>query len=115
MSFQFKLIVSLVCLLIIVVTLVLNIFFMESLYELGVNIIYDAQHGIQSSFVVVIQNIFSMLCHPSTVGVILILELLIARHKFKAIIHISFFLLTTYFIAILKQAYQQSRPIWSSD
>ena len=36
------------------------------------------------------------------------------KHKFKAIIHISFFLLCIYFIAFLKQAYQQSRPIWSS-
>jgi len=72
-SFKFKMITALVCLLIIVVTLILNIFFMESLYQLGVNIIYDAQHGIQSKFVVVTQNIFSMFCHPSTCGVLLVI------------------------------------------
>lgn len=48
-----------------------------------------------------------------TVSTILVIEICIVKHKLKALIHISFFLLSLYFIAFLKLAYQQSRPIWS--
>lgn len=39
----------------------------------------------------------------------------VVKHKFKAIIHLSFFMIGFYFIAVFKQAYQQSRPIWTSN
>jgi hypothetical protein len=60
-------------------------------------------------------NIISFICNTPFVGLVLGLELLIVKHKFKAIIHLSFFLMGFYFIAIFKQAYQQSRPIWTLD
>lgn len=76
--------------------------------------IHSAQTHLNWNILHIINNLFSMLCHPSTVAVVLILELCLVKHKLKALIHISFFLLCIYFIAFLKQAYQQSRPIWSS-
>jgi membrane-associated phospholipid phosphatase len=48
------------------------------------------------------------------VAAIVLFELSVIKHKLKAIIHISFFMLCIYIIALLKQVYQQSRPIWSS-
>ena len=59
-------------------------------------------------------NIFSIICNTPVIAVIFLLQMGIAKHKYKALIHLSFFLLGFHIIAILKQAYQQSRPIWVS-
>jgi hypothetical protein len=59
-------------------------------------------------------NIFSLICNTPIVAAILVLEIVIVKHKFKAMIHVGFFVIGFYFIAIFKQAYQQSRPIWTS-
>ena len=60
-------------------------------------------------------NIFSIICNTPVISAIFLLEMGLAKHKLKAIIHLSFFLIGFHIIAILKQAYQQSRPIWVSD
>jgi hypothetical protein len=60
-------------------------------------------------------NIFSLICNTPIIALIFLLEMGLAKHKLKAIIHLSFFLIGFHIIAILKQAYQQSRPIWVSD
>jgi len=56
-----------------------------------------------------------MFGNPFVVSILLVIEICIVRHKFKALIHMSFFLIGLYIIAFLKLAYQQSRPIWSSE
>ena len=76
--------------------------------------IHFNQQLFQSTLFIIVNNLFSMMCHPSTVSLVILFELAVVKHKLKAFIHISFFLLSIYFIALLKQAYQQSRPIWSS-
>lgn len=76
--------------------------------------IYSAQTHLNFYILHIINNLFSMLCDPSFVSTVLLLEICLVKHKLKAIIHISYFLLCVYVIAFFKQAYQQSRPIWSS-
>ena len=93
----------------------MNAVWIDPLYKEGVNMIRSAQTHLDWKVLHAINNLFSMLCHPSTVGIVLILELCLVKHKFKALIHISFFLICIYIIAFLKLAYQQSRPIWSSN
>jgi hypothetical protein len=56
-----------------------------------------------------------MFGNPFMVSLVICIEICIVKHKFKAIIHISFFLLVLYIVAFLKLSYQQSRPIWSSN
>ena len=97
-----------------IVILVLNAVFLDSLFELGVNIIHVIQLGAASKAFEVIMNIFSIICNTPVISVIFLLEMGLVKHKLKAIIHLSFFLIGFHIIAILKQAYQQSRPIWVS-
>ena len=81
---------------------------------MGIEIIKTLQDSIQSKFFEVLMNILSLICNTPIVAAVLVLELGIVKHKFKAIIHVGFFIIGFYFIAIFKQAYQQSRPIWTS-
>ena len=60
-------------------------------------------------------NIFSLICNTPIIAIIFLLEMGLVKHKLKALIHLSFFILGFHIIAILKQAYQQSRPIWVSN
>ena len=92
----------------------LNAVFMEPLFRVGVNFIHIMQAGFESKVFAVFMNIFSIICNTPVIAVIFLLEMGIAKHKLKAIIHLSFFLIGFHIIAILKQAYQQSRPIWVS-
>lgn len=73
------------------------------------------QVGAPSKALEVVMNIFSIICNTPVISVIFLLEMGLAKHKLKAIIHLSFFLIGFHIIAILKQGYQQSRPIWVSD
>lgn len=63
----------------------------------------------------IVNNIFSMFGNPIIVSLLIIFEVCVVKHKFKALIHVSFYLISLYIIAFLKLAYQQSRPIWSWD
>lgn len=98
----------------LIITLILNAVFLNPLFELGVNVIYYMQDGFRSVVFQQIMNIFSIICNTPVIAVIFLLQVGFAKHKMKALIHLCFFLLGFHIIAILKQAYQQSRPIWVS-
>ena len=98
----------------LITTLVLNAVFMEPLFELGVNIIHSMQVGFESKVFAGFMNFFSLICNTPIISLVFLIEMGLAKHKLKAIIHLSFFLLGFHIIAILKAAYQQSRPIWVS-
>ena len=59
-----------------------------------------------------IQNVFSLFCNPIGVGAFILIYYLIVKRKLLLIVFLSYFLFLTYMIALLKQAFQQSRPIW---
>lgn len=82
------------------------------LFIQGINFIYNYQNQQPSQALHVIQNLVSLLCNPIPIGVILLLYYIIVNRKLLLIVHISYFLFATYVIAILKQAFQQSRPVW---
>ena len=98
----------------LIITFTLNAVFLDPLFMMGVNFIQIMQKGFDSPVFAVFMNIFSLICNTPIISLIFLLEMGLAKHKLKAIIHLSFFLIGFHMIAILKQAYQQSRPIWVS-
>lgn len=100
----------LVCLIII-----LNVFIDTPLFIEGINFIYKYQNAQPYGYIQKIQNFFSLLCNPIGVGAVLVIYYIVVNRKLLLIVHLSFFLFTTYIIALLKQAFQQSRPIWYDD
>jgi hypothetical protein len=97
-----------------IVVFTLNAVFLEPLFMMGVNFIQIMQKGFDSPVLAVFMNLFSLICNTPIIAAIFLLEMGFAKHKLKAIIHLSFFLIGFHMIAILKQTYQQSRPIWVS-
>jgi hypothetical protein len=71
LNWNFRLFVMLGAVGVIIICLILNAVWLDPLYKLGVNIIHSTQSNYQGTFFVIINNLFSMMCHPSTVGVLL--------------------------------------------
>jgi xanthine/uracil permease len=71
------------------------------------------QSNLDYPIIRIVNNVFSLFGNPVIVSLLMTVEICVVKHKFKALIHISFFLLGLYVIAFMKLAYQQSRPIWS--
>lgn len=92
--------------------IILNIVIDTPLFIQGINFIYNYQHSQPYGWIQVIENLFSLLCEPVAIGVILVIYYIIVNRKLLLIVHLSYFLFTTYIIALLKQSFQQSRPIW---
>lgn len=95
--------------------MILNVFIDTPLFLEGINFIYNYQNAQPYGIIQKIQNFFSLLCNPMGVGAVLVIYYIIVNRKLMLIVHLSFFLFTTYIIALLKQAFQQSRPIWYDD
>lgn len=104
--------ILIVCTLLICLIIVLNVLFDSALFIKGINFIYDYQKAQNYSVIHVIQNLFSLLCNPIGIGVILFIYYIIVNRKLLLIVHLSYFLFATFIIALLKLAFQQSRPIW---
>ena len=98
--------------LLICLIIVLNVLIDTPLFIKGINFIYDYQHSMPYSWIHVVQNFFSLLCNPLGVGAVLIIYYIVVNRKLLLMVHISYFIFATYIIALLKQAFQQSRPIW---
>lgn len=93
----------------------LNIFLGDALFVQGINFIYDYQRAQPSPIIHFIQNCFSFMCKEMGVGIVFIMYYILVNRKLMLLVHISYFFMGIYFIAILKQIFQQSRPIWYSD
>lgn len=100
------------CTLLICLIILLNVFIDTPLFIEGVNFIYKYQHAQPYGVIQKIQNFFSLLCNPIGVGAVLIIYYIVVNRKLLLIVHVSYFIFATYVIALLKQAFQQSRPIW---
>lgn len=98
--------------LLICLVITLNIIIDEPLFIRGINFIYDYQQAQPYGFVQFVMNVFSLFCNPRGVGAVLLLYYIVVNRKLLLIVHLSYFLFATYIIALLKQAFQQSRPIW---
>ena len=106
------LVILLSCTLLICLIIILNVFIDTPLFIEGLNFIYKYQHAQPYSWIHIIQNFFSLLCNPMGVGAVLVIYYIVVNRKLLLIVHLSYFLFATYIIALLKQAFQQSRPIW---
>lgn len=92
--------------------IILNVIIDTPLFIQGVNFIYTYQHSQPYGWIQVIQNIFSLFCEPFSVAIVLLIYYIVVNRKLLLIVHLSYFLFATYIIALLKQSFQQSRPIW---
>lgn len=98
--------------LLICLIIILNVYIDTPLFILGVNFIYNMQHTVPHGWIVVIQNLLSLLCEIPVIGAILVIYYIVVKRKLLLLVHLSYFLFSIYIIALLKQAFQQSRPYW---
>lgn len=104
--------ILIICTLLICLIIILNVVIDTPLFIKGVNFIYNYQKAIPSKAFRIVQIIFTVMCEPFFIGIILLIYLIVVNRKLLLIVHISYFLFATYIIGLLKQAFQQSRPIW---
>lgn len=105
-------IVLILCTLLIALIIILNTTISTPLFIHGLNFIHSYQTSQPAMAIRVIQNLFSLLCNPIGIGVVAAIYYIVINRKLLLIVHLSYFLFATYIIAILKQALQQSRPVW---
>lgn len=100
------------CNLILCVVIALNAIYETPLFILGINFIYEYQKYQPYSLLHIVQNLFSFMCNPIGVGTVLVVYYILVNRKLLLIVHLSYFLLANYLLSLLKQSFQQSRPIW---
>ena len=103
--------VIIVCILAFCILLVLNNLSAKELFLKGMNFIHDYQQAQPYPFIIVIQNLFSFLCNERGYGLVFLIFYLIVKRKLLMLIHISFFLVVLHLMGILKQTFQEQRPI----
>ena len=107
--------VVILCILSFCVLMILNALFSKSLFARGMNFIHDYQQAQPYPIVIVIQNLFSFLCNKRGYALVFLFFYLAVRKKLLMLIHISYFLLGLCFIDILKQTFQEQRPLTVDD
>lgn len=95
----------------IVTALIINTAYRESLFLMGLNQIHTMQ-GNASSFLNFVENIFSLLGNPITIVLVLAIELFYVKQRIRSLIHIIYITGAFYFVAVIKQTIQESRPFW---
>lgn len=94
-----------------VIAVILNYYLREGLFLLGVNLIFTMQEG-SGAFFDFIENIFSMLGNPIIIYTIIVLQLFWVKQRIRTIVHLTYLMIGLYFMVVLKQAFQESRPFW---
>jgi membrane-associated phospholipid phosphatase len=90
---------------------VLNYYMREGLYLLGMNMIYKMQ-DVSGGLLNFIENIFSMLGNPIVIYAIIGVQYLYVKQRIRTIVHLTYLMIGLYFMVVLKQAFQESRPFW---
>lgn len=111
-STRFTKVTLLVCTLLLCLIIVLNAVYETPLFILGINFIYGYQQSQPYGFLHFVQNVISLMCNPIGIGAVLVVYYIAINRKLLLIVHLSYFFLATYMMALLKQSFQQSRPIW---
>lgn len=95
----------------LILAIILNVVMDLSLFEMGLNFVYNYQQSQPQEWIRVIQNIISILGSQVVTALILI-YVLANKRKLQLLTHLATFVWGTYFIGILSQSIQQSRPHW---
>lgn len=101
--------------LILCFVIAINAMFETPLFILGINFIYEYQKLQPYGILHIIQNLFSFMCNPYGIGAVMVVYYILVNRKLLLIVHLSYFLLANYVLSLLKQSFQQSRPIWVND
>ena len=107
--------VIITCISILCISITLNVFYSKPLYIRGINFIHDYQQAQPYGIIIVIQNLFSFLCNKRGYGLLFLFSYFLVKRKLLMLVHISYFLVGLYFMAGLKQTFQQQRPITVDD
>ena len=94
-----------------IIATVLNYYMREGLFHLGVNIIYRMQ-DVSGGLLNFIENIFSMLGNPIIIYTIIGVQYFYVKQRIRTIVHLTYLMIGLYFMVVLKQAFQESRPFW---
>ena len=83
----------------------------EGLFLLRVTTIFSMQQN-SGAILDFIENIFSMLGNPIVIYAVLGIQYLIVKQRIRTLVHLTYLMIGLYFMVILKQAFQESRPFW---
>jgi membrane-associated phospholipid phosphatase len=96
---------------IFIIATILNFYMREGLFLLGVNLIYDMQDN-SGPLLNFIENLFSMLGNPIVIYAVIGVQYLYVKQRIRTIVHLTYIMAGLYFMVLLKQAFQESRPFW---
>lgn len=96
---------------IFILATILNYYMREGLFLLGINLIFGMQEH-SGSLLNFIENIFSMLGNPITIYAIIAVQYLYVKQRIRTIVHLTYLMGGLFFMVVLKQAFQESRPFW---
>lgn len=102
---------SLISFIFMVTALAMNAEFRYDLFINGVNTIANIQSA-NSGFLQVVMNLFSLLGNPVVIIPLIALEYAFSKRRLRALVHICYFIFITFFMALLKQLFQEPRPVW---
>lgn len=94
------------------ITIVLNVTIQTPLFLQGLNFIYNYQTAYPQMWIQNFYNVVAYTCSQIGVIVVILLRYLISKRKLNLLVHLIYFIFSTFVIAILVQSFQQSRPIW---
>ena len=104
--------VLLICMVALFTIAIMNTIMYEGLLIRGINWVYTLQTAQPQKSFQVFYNLFAQ--YNSTVGAAINITfyLILVERKLKVLIHVSYFLLCTYLMALIKVCTQETRPIW---
>jgi hypothetical protein len=106
------LLVFFVCTLLLCILIAINAVYETPLFILGINFIYEYQSSQPYNLLHIVQNVFSLLCNPIGVSTVLVIYYITVKRKLLLLVHLSYFFIGVYVMALLKQTFQQTRPFW---
>jgi membrane-associated phospholipid phosphatase len=90
---------------------VLNLYLREGLFFYGVNLIFNMQEN-SGGALNFIENVFSMLGNPIVIYAVIGAQYLYFKQRIRTLVHLIYIMGGLYFMVVLKQTFQESRPFW---
>ena len=100
------------CIVVSFTIIIMNALMYEGFFIRGVNWIYNYQQSQPQRFIRVIYNIFAFIGGPTGVAIVIAIYFILVKRKLKFFVHISYFMYCTYLMALFKQSFQETRPVW---
>lgn len=96
----------------LILSLILHAIMQHDLFLNGLSFVYYYQQNQPQEAIKVIQNIISLICSFIISGIIIALYFVFKKRRLLVFVHMSYFFLGTYLVAIIRQSLQQPTPFW---